>query len=772
MTATARPPALEPAAFEPRRRPQPRRQRGGGLTLFAFALLCGYGVVRWATMLAAPPTGRFAGLIACACAVALLGGATRTPDRRVRLAANVAIVVAGIAMLPISGLPLSWLLELRIGSLGRAISDGVSQLPGVVVPYRGSDPWTRAVIVLGAGVLMLGGALMLASPRPQPGGSDRFRAPAGPALTGRSDDARLICAALPLIVLVIVPSALARPQFAWLHGAVTFLLLALFVFSERVPPGRALGASACVAVAAVAALLISPALGVRRPWVNVTTLASRLDAGDARFNWTQSYGPLAWPQTAHTALTVDAAFPYYWKAENLDEFNGRGWVDAPLGLSSGVAAIAPSNLERWTQTLTVTLDGITTSQVIAAGLADAPTLAGDVTGGASPGTYVTDEPLTPGDRYTVVVYTPEPTPAELVSAGVAYPLAAIGSDLTLELPTGGDRQPQIRFAAYGSGAGVEAIAGESAAQETAALQRSVYGRAYALAQRLKAGTATPYQYVLAIERYLANGYHYDQRPPPADYPLIAFLFGSKRGYCQQFAGAMALLLRMGGVPARVAVGFTTGQRSSAAGTYVVSDLDAHAWVEAWFPSYGWVRFDPTPDADPALGGSVPGAGAASGELTLPPATATGFGDHRSDGAANAVRHHRRHGSPGSSAALAVILAIAAVGALTLIALVAFSRRRRRARGVDRVDELERALRRCRTEVGDGVTLAMLERRFADAPQAAEYIRRIRRARFAGGGAGPTRTQRRALRRRLARGRGLAGWLRALIALPPARARRD
>ena len=69
---------------------------------------------------------------------------------------------------------------------------------------------------------------------------------------------------------------------------------------------------------------------------------------------------------------------------------------------------------------------------------------------------------------------------------------------------------------------------------------------------------------------------------------------------------MALLLRMGGVPARVAAGFTTGTLRHARRTsYVVADIDAHAWVEAWFPHYGWVRFDPTPAVAPARGGKLP-----------------------------------------------------------------------------------------------------------------------------------------------------------------------
>src|SRR5437764_6234524 len=65
---------------------------------------------------------------------------------------------------------------------------------------------------------------------------------------------------------------------------------------------------------------------------------------------------------------------------------------------------------------------------------------------------------------------------------------------------------------------------------------------------------------------------------------------------------MALLLRMGGVPARVATGFTTGTLDKGSGEYVVHDYDAHSWVEAWFPDYGWVTLDPTPQASPALRG--------------------------------------------------------------------------------------------------------------------------------------------------------------------------
>jgi hypothetical protein len=67
---------------------------------------------------------------------------------------------------------------------------------------------------------------------------------------------------------------------------------------------------------------------------------------------------------------------------------------------------------------------------------------------------------------------------------------------------------------------------------------------------------------------------------------------TRRGYCQHFAGAMALMLRYLGIPARVAAGFTSGTYKD--GTWAVTDHDAHTWVEVWFRGYGWLPFDPTP----------------------------------------------------------------------------------------------------------------------------------------------------------------------------------
>ena len=127
-----------------------------------------------------------------------------------------------------------------------------------------------------------------------------------------------------------------------------------------------------------------------------------------------------------------------------------------------------------------------------------------------------------------------------------------------------------------------------------------------LARQVVGDAATPYAAVNRIESFLRRRYAYDEAPPyptslpdgavsPADRPpLVDFLMSSRRGFCQHFAGAMAVMLRSVGVPSRVAVGYGTGRYEAERSAWVVLDRDAHSWVEVWFPGHGWLPFDPTP----------------------------------------------------------------------------------------------------------------------------------------------------------------------------------
>ena len=98
-----------------------------------------------------------------------------------------------------------------------------------------------------------------------------------------------------------------------------------------------------------------------------------------------------------------------------------------------------------------------------------------------------------------------------------------------------------------------------------------------------------------IEKYLRQNYKYtlDLKSAVETNPLEDFLFASKEGHCEYFASAMALMLRMEGIPARVATGFLMDEKNSEGEYYIVRAQDAHAWVEAYLGGF-WLEFDPTP----------------------------------------------------------------------------------------------------------------------------------------------------------------------------------
>jgi hypothetical protein len=408
------------------------------------------------------------------------------------------------------------------------------------------------------------------------------------------------------------------------------------------------------------------------------------------------------------------------------------------------------------------------ADVIGAGTSSHPMhVSQPVVSGFSTGTWTTGTDLQPGDSYTVKVYAPNPSAAQLTAERSDYAGLSDGYRAIL-LPSnavpGATASAQIVFPPFHSSAPVKNVIGLPVAAGTSLVESSVYAGAYRLARRLARSAKTPYGFVLAVERYLSRGYLYDQNPLVRPYPLASFLFGERRGYCQQFAGAMALLLRMGGVPARVAVGFTSGREDPNTGKWQVSDLDAHAWVEAWFPQIGWVKFDPTPAADPALAG-IPAFGRLDAAL----------GGSRSDaskrlnrgaGANGRAQGHGRGGGHGAAFPAEIAGPAAAVAVALLVALLITTRPLHSAEAL--VRELERALARSGRPLAVDATLAGLERRMGGSPQASAYIRALRLARFGGGHASPTPAQRRALRRELAFGLGPVARARAFWALPPRR----
>jgi transglutaminase-like putative cysteine protease len=126
-----------------------------------------------------------------------------------------------------------------------------------------------------------------------------------------------------------------------------------------------------------------------------------------------------------------------------------------------------------------------------------------------------------------------------------------------------------------------------------------------LAEQVTAGGDTVYDKALLLQNYLRDNFEYDLNVGPghSNRALETFLFGTKRGYCEQFAGAYAAMARAANIPARVAVGFTPGiQDPNDPNLYRVRGIHAHAWPEVYLGEYGWVPFEPTPTRGP------PGAG--------------------------------------------------------------------------------------------------------------------------------------------------------------------
>ncbi|MFN0096265.1 MAG: transglutaminase-like domain-containing protein [Dehalococcoidia bacterium] len=129
---------------------------------------------------------------------------------------------------------------------------------------------------------------------------------------------------------------------------------------------------------------------------------------------------------------------------------------------------------------------------------------------------------------------------------------------------------------------------------------------------VEAGAATPFDVAVALEAYL-RAFPYDlavEVAPPGQDFVDYILFDLKRGYFDYQATAMAVMLRTLGVPARVAVGFVLNPTDATETTYAVSKDDQYSWVEVFFPTYGWVNFNPTADKPEgsAIGALGTGAG--------------------------------------------------------------------------------------------------------------------------------------------------------------------
>lgn len=132
-------------------------------------------------------------------------------------------------------------------------------------------------------------------------------------------------------------------------------------------------------------------------------------------------------------------------------------------------------------------------------------------------------------------------------------------------------------------------------QRYLSLPPEVPERVRQLAQDLTASAATPYDRAAILENYL-RGFEYSLQvpaPPPGREISDYFLFDLQRGYCDYYATSLAVMARLVGLPARLAIGYATGSYVPEEGQFWVTEAQAHSWVEIYFPGLGWVEFEPT-----------------------------------------------------------------------------------------------------------------------------------------------------------------------------------
>jgi len=138
------------------------------------------------------------------------------------------------------------------------------------------------------------------------------------------------------------------------------------------------------------------------------------------------------------------------------------------------------------------------------------------------------------------------------------------------------------------------------------LPASLPARVGELARRITRGRATAYDRVIAMQSWLRANTEYDlevPRDPEGVDAVDHFLFETRRGYCEQIAASMAVMLRTLGIPTRLVTGYGPGQRNPLTGYFEVKQSDAHAWLEVFYPGIGWVPYDPTfgvPEAAPGV----------------------------------------------------------------------------------------------------------------------------------------------------------------------------
>ncbi len=262
-------------------------------------------------------------------------------------------------------------------------------------------------------------------------------------------------------------------------------------------------------------------------------------------------------------LSVDVLFTIradegrYWRTGSYDRYTGDGWVETIDVSGSEEFRPAEGPTQRVDQTVRAETD-VTTMPAAWRPFAIESESIDESVIDVGP-TLEPAQLLAPDETYTVSSSVPNSSSEELRNAGTDYP--ADVEETYTQLPS------------------------------------DVPDRVQRGTETLVADANNSYDAAVTIERYLRTNKEYSlEVDRPEGDVADTFLFEMDAGYCTYFATTMVTMLRSQGIPSRVAVGYSTGQRIDSE-TWVVRGTNAHAWVEVYFPEYGWVTFEPTPPGD-------------------------------------------------------------------------------------------------------------------------------------------------------------------------------
>jgi transglutaminase-like putative cysteine protease len=474
-------------------------------------------------------------------------------------------------------------------------------------PVDQLDP--RAWTTLAARVF--GGALQLAAPGGSPVGDERWPLAAGLLLAGGSWIAAAALArrhrgvafavgAAPWVAAVLLHPARVP---VW-QGAAVVMAGVLWRAWPRTPGRATIAVSVAVALAsAITAQAVVP----QHRWFDLPGSHGNSRARFQRLDTEPTFKGLTERRTGAPMLEIRAPKPALWRMQVLDVFDGHRWRVSRWVPALPEPAAQPERVD-------VRVRRLENDLVVSPGAIERVEAAGPDHAVAGAAWRLAREPRE-GDEYRVDARVVRATAGELRRARAprdprvaAYTRLGWGRLRPYRAPENVKIGPitipllpgLARAEPRGFPIDVAPFGQPLTARAAAALARSPYSGVAALARRLASGARTQWQVVARVMHYLRDEHRFryttDVRPP-GPFPLSDFLLRTRAGYCQHFAGAAALLLRLAGVPARMVSGFATGLPHR--GRFEVRDVDAHAWIEVYFEGYGWVPFNPTPSVAPA-----------------------------------------------------------------------------------------------------------------------------------------------------------------------------